>query len=384
MQGQDASAGAGSTTATITMDEGSKTATAQAATAATEKLDTKGKGKPKGGKAIDEEKPVTAASAKTQIINVKPVDLTELPELQARVDKLNMDHVQDLVDALGKGQVLPAVEVVDDGGRYLVWDGHHTAEAYRVSAAKTIPVSVRKGTLEDAIALAAGTNYKHGLKRTSADKRRAVDMLLSIPTWRDRSDNWIAETTRTSWHIVKEARAAYDLAHPPAPKPEPTPAAAAGAGESGKPNTETVPVKEAMGTKRVSKSGKKQAATKKGSEADKAAEKRRNDKSNAWDGYNDKLDEAMSILKGARTKLMTAFRIEGKDSKDIQSPYAISGNLSYSGTIAPLNELIRLLEASIIVGRRDDAKPGAKNEWLTDAGNKAAESAKKSTAAKKK
>lgn len=51
---------------------------------------------------------------------------------------------------------------------------------------KTIVVDVRNGNREAALLHAMASNQSHGLKRTNADKRRAVSETLKIvPGWTD-------------------------------------------------------------------------------------------------------------------------------------------------------------------------------------------------------
>jgi hypothetical protein len=45
---------------------------------------------------------------------------------------------------------------------------------------------------------AVGANARHGLRRTNADKRRAVELLLADAEWAAKSSNWIAQTRGVS------------------------------------------------------------------------------------------------------------------------------------------------------------------------------------------
>jgi hypothetical protein len=70
-----------------------------------------------------------------------------------------------------------------------------------------VPVKVRNGTQRDAQLYAAGCNDKHGLRRTTEDKERAVEMLLADDEWAKTSDNWIAEKCRVTHDFVAKIRA---------------------------------------------------------------------------------------------------------------------------------------------------------------------------------
>ena len=69
-----------------------------------------------------------------------------------------------------------------------------------------IACDVRDGTLSDAILYAAGANKLHGLRRTNADKRRAVEMVLGCDKWAGRSDRWIADQVGVNDHTVAKIR----------------------------------------------------------------------------------------------------------------------------------------------------------------------------------
>src|SRR5262249_33580652 len=59
-------------------------------------------------------------------------------------------------------------------------------------------VEVRQGTRRDAVLHAVGANASHGLRRTRADARRAVLLLLGDPEWRRWSDRAIAPPRQVS------------------------------------------------------------------------------------------------------------------------------------------------------------------------------------------
>jgi site-specific DNA-methyltransferase (adenine-specific) len=56
-----------------------------------------------------------------------------------------------------------------------------------------IEVAIHEGTLREALLYSAGINQKHGVRRTNADKWRAVQILLADAEWSQWSDNAIAQ-----------------------------------------------------------------------------------------------------------------------------------------------------------------------------------------------
>ena len=75
-----------------------------------------------------------------------------------------------------------------------------------VKRARRAPSAAGQGTRRDAILLSVGANAEHGLKRTNADKRRAVEMVLGDEEWRAWSDREIARRCAVSFHLVGTMR----------------------------------------------------------------------------------------------------------------------------------------------------------------------------------
>src|SRR5262249_6623691 len=101
---------------------------------------------------------------------------------------------------------LPPVQVVQEGRRFILWDGFHTTAAHERKGIVDVLAEVRPGTLRDAILLACGANAKHGLPRTNADKRRAVLTLLDDPEWREWSNVAVGRACGVSESLVRTLR----------------------------------------------------------------------------------------------------------------------------------------------------------------------------------
>jgi hypothetical protein len=61
---------------------------------------------------------------------------------------------------------------------------------------------VRQGTLRDAILYSCSANAAHGMRRTNADKRRAVLRLLEDPEWNANGIRWVARKAGVSEGFV--------------------------------------------------------------------------------------------------------------------------------------------------------------------------------------
>ena len=176
-------------------------------------------------------KPPPEPSVKLMDIERIIVDL----ELQSRVD-YHKPTIVDYVEVYKSKTKLPPVDVFYDGGECLLAGGFHRVAAAKKAGRKLIDVRVHQGDKNDAIAFSVGQNHDHGLRRTNADKRRAVKMLLAIPGWKDKTDRAIAKACNVSHVFVAKVRGADGnvstcgaregadgKSYPVKPKPDPAP-----------------------------------------------------------------------------------------------------------------------------------------------------------------
>ena len=108
-------------------------------------------------------------------------------------DQLNEDVVAEYAEAMKAGIQFPAVTVFYDGSSYWLADGFHRYFAAKKAGIPLINEEVTPGTLQDAQLFSYGVNANHGLRRSNADKRRAVTGALSHPVSSTWSDNQIAK-----------------------------------------------------------------------------------------------------------------------------------------------------------------------------------------------
>jgi hypothetical protein len=111
-------------------------------------------------------------------------------------------------DMEANGAEFPPVQVVYDGADYWLWDGFHRLHARKRNSLYTVPAIVRQGTRRDAVLLSVGANATHGSRRTSEDKRRAVETLLRDPEWSQWSDREIARRAAVDHKTVSARRSA--------------------------------------------------------------------------------------------------------------------------------------------------------------------------------
>ena len=110
----------------------------------------------------------------------------------------------------------PAIKVVFDGQNYWLVDGFHRVEAAKRANRSYFWAEIIQGTQREAVLMSTGVNASHGLRRTNADKRRAVETLLRDPEWSKWADREIARRTLTSNRFVGNVRDELAAA---APKP---------------------------------------------------------------------------------------------------------------------------------------------------------------------
>ena len=124
---------------------------------------------------------------------------------QARVE-MKPDIVRESADEMAAGAIFPPVEVYYDGSIYWLAEGYHRVAAARKLERETIDAEVLDGGERDAILHGIGSNASHGLRRTQADKRRAVERLLRDEEWGKWSDRKIAEAAKVDHKTVGKVR----------------------------------------------------------------------------------------------------------------------------------------------------------------------------------
>lgn len=119
---------------------------------------------------------------------------------------LDEDTVRDYAEAYRAKTFMPPLIVFFDGRDHFLVDGFHRAEAALRTGLKRLPANIEKGTQRDAVLAACGANAEHGLRRSNADKRRAVETVLRDPEWCEWPDRRIARACGVSHSFVSEAR----------------------------------------------------------------------------------------------------------------------------------------------------------------------------------
>lgn len=140
-------------------------------------------------------------------------DLEFVPFDRLRLDggtqcrqKLDLSHIDRLLEEIEKHEILDPIEVVFDGTDYWLVDGFHRCNAYCKNKAEGAIARVTRGTLDDALDMAAAANkdQKTTLGRSNEDKRNAVRLVL------ERHEDWsnraIAEHVGVTHGLVQSVR----------------------------------------------------------------------------------------------------------------------------------------------------------------------------------
>ncbi|MBQ1767409.1 MAG: hypothetical protein IIZ92_31520, partial [Aquincola sp.] len=115
--------------------------------------------------------------------------------------------VAEYADRYAVGDYMPPVVLYFDGAHYWLADGFHRYHASGRAQLLQMDAEVHNGTRRDAVLHSVGANAAHGLRRSNADKRKAVMLVLSDAEWAKWSDREIARRCQVTHPFVASIRA---------------------------------------------------------------------------------------------------------------------------------------------------------------------------------
>lgn len=136
-------------------------------------------------------------------LNIKLIRIDGGTQSRAEIDERVVD---EYAEAVKDGAEFPPVRVYHDGNFYYLADGFHRYFAHLKAGKAGIKADVMNGTLRDAVLHSLGANALHGLRRTNADKRKAVMTMLEDFEWNTWSDREIARQCNVSGPFVASLR----------------------------------------------------------------------------------------------------------------------------------------------------------------------------------
>lgn len=162
---------------------------------------------------------------KLRKIGTKVLPLEQIvidPEIQSRAEKWNPETVFDYMERFSTlagldntdeaqehydATRMPRMEVViSEDGLCRLASGFNRYESLRCVECKYVPVDLYEGDKSDAQYISMTANNTHGLRRSKADKRRAVEMALYHPWMRDFSNRSIADELNVGDDLVADVR----------------------------------------------------------------------------------------------------------------------------------------------------------------------------------
>lgn len=121
-------------------------------------------------------------------IKISDIDLENSVQIRVKIDP---DTVADYAAHIqARKPPLPPIIVFgpDSRGKFFLSEGWHRLEANRRAGRADISATIKDGGWKDALEHALGSNAAHGLRRTNADKRRAIELALKHwPGWSSRA-----------------------------------------------------------------------------------------------------------------------------------------------------------------------------------------------------
>jgi len=129
--------------------------------------------------------------------------------LQSR-SKINEEVIKEYTEVIRNDGKMPPVIVFNDGTTYHLADGWHRYFAHKQAGFADIEADIREGTRRDAVLYSVGANNSHGLRRTNADKKKAVMTLLEDFEWSEWNNAEIAKACGVSAMFVGNLRKNLD------------------------------------------------------------------------------------------------------------------------------------------------------------------------------
>lgn len=126
---------------------------------------------------------------------------------QARAG-VNSDVIDEYAEAMAEQEsegcwsFAPPVVFDAGNGKYYIGDGWHRLLALRKIGKLRADVMVFPGGRKYAVLYACGANASHGLRRSMADKIRAITLMATDPEWEDATVKAIGEACRVCRNLV--------------------------------------------------------------------------------------------------------------------------------------------------------------------------------------
>lgn len=138
-------------------------------------------------------------------LDISEIEATAATQVRVRLDP---DAIDEFSQAIKDGAPFPPIVVFAENGsqRYVLADGFHRLAAAKKIGREQIGAKVKEGGMREALHYALQANAEHGVRRTDADKRHAVEMALKDPEYREWSLRDIGDLCRVSHTLVRTVK----------------------------------------------------------------------------------------------------------------------------------------------------------------------------------
>jgi len=141
----------------------------------------------------------------TKLINLSEITLSQAFLVR---ESINNEVVDDYAESLALKAVFPPIDVFKCGRGYILADGWHRVYAFRKAKKKSILAEVHEGDEGACLRFCLQANQSHGLRRTNADKKRAVK--LALKQFPDMNESEAAKLCGVSHTYVAKIKSALD------------------------------------------------------------------------------------------------------------------------------------------------------------------------------
>ena len=109
-------------------------------------------------------------------LNLKTIILDQSTQCR---DVMRQETIDEYAERMRAGDKFPPIDVFGTPEKSWIADGWHRIMAAREIGADSIETTIHHGGRTEAVKFALGANAVHGLRRSNADKRRAVSVALA-------------------------------------------------------------------------------------------------------------------------------------------------------------------------------------------------------------
>lgn len=142
----------------------------------------------------------------TDRIITLPLDSIQVDTRAQSRAEIDIVVVGEYAEDIKAGATFPPLVVFYDEKTYWLSEGFHRYHAYQQAEITHVRVVIKTGGLREAILQSLGSNADHGKRRTNADKRRAVEMMLKDAEWNDWPQAQIAKQCVVTPEYVSRLR----------------------------------------------------------------------------------------------------------------------------------------------------------------------------------